>query len=236
MIKMARRGKVVPMALVFAGTFFFAGSGVACGGATAEDSRAANALLESQNSNRKDVNLSESTEQPEPIAKTEVPSPPPARSDVNDTERTVSDQKVPVAVNEPPPKAPVKKPATNLTWHVDFNKAFAVARKENKLLLLMFSAPNRCGSSRYMEQDMLRRERVKTWLATYYVCAMTNPDTAYGKVLRQRYPGGRGVPTIIVIDGRGRALGALSGCNTTSEKFMAQIANISRGLPPGYGN
>ncbi|MBY0545912.1 MAG: thioredoxin family protein [Candidatus Obscuribacterales bacterium] len=237
MIKMARSGKVAPMALVFAGTFMFASSSVECGGATAEASRAASALMDSQNSDRQDVNLSETSAQPEPVTQTEVPSPPPARSNTNEPEQTVPDQRVPVAVKEPPQKAStVKKAATNLTWHLDFNKAFSMARKENKLLLLMFSASDRCGSSKYIEQDMLRRERVKTWLASYYVCAKTNPDIPYGKVLRQRYPQGRGVPTIIVIDGKGRALGALSGCNTTSEKFMAQIANISRGLPPGYGN
>lgn len=230
--------KFVPFGLVLAGTLLIVDSAVVFGEALPpEPSRGSVTSLTTPSSDRNSADQTDAAGVPvssEPGPTASKPVEPNGESGTQREQESSAPEKSAKELNS---KAALKKTAVaTLEWHLDFAKAAGLARKQNKLLLLMFSAPNRCGSSKYIEQDMLRRERVKAWLASYYVCCKTNPDIPYGKALRQRYPQGRGVPTIIAIDGKGRALGALSGCNTTSEKFMAQIANISRGLPPGYGN
>jgi thioredoxin-related protein len=127
------------------------------------------------------------------------------------------------------------KSAGTIEWCENMTSATKQAVKEKKLIFLLFSAPGRCGACQKLEREVLAVTRVADWLNSGYVCFRCNPDAGYGQKLRAVYPQGRGVPTMIIVNPKGKAIGDMSGFNSVPDKFMNQVANISRGLRPGFG-
>ncbi|SFZ93487.1 protein disulfide-isomerase [Flaviramulus basaltis] len=50
-----------------------------------------------------------------------------------------------------------------LTWHTDMNKAFEIASKENKILLLFFTGSDWCGWCIRLQNEVLKTSDFEKW-------------------------------------------------------------------------
>lgn len=89
-----------------------------------------------------------------------------------------------------------------IAWRTDLPTALADAAKQNKTVLLRFTA-KWCGPCRVMDARVWPDPTVQAALARKYVIVKSDVDEEASQVLAQKY-GIPGVPTLLLLDGKGR--------------------------------
>lgn len=96
------------------------------------------------------------------------------------------------------------KAEDTIPWQSDLNTAFSEAKKQNKNVLLRFSA-EWCPPCRVMDIRVWPDESVQFALASDYVAVKADIDTESGQALAAKYHI-VGVPTLILLDPDGNEL------------------------------
>ncbi len=120
------------------------------------------------------------------------------------------------------------------SWTDDYFPALRKARTENKHALILFTAPERCGACVDLD-GLLQEPKVREYLARNFVCIRLHSSSEMGILMRPRFKGGRGVPTLVVVNERGKQLGLMSGFCDGVDEFIRQLSNLNVGKPPGEG-
>ncbi len=105
---------------------------------------------------------------------------------------------------------------TKTEWRTDFPAALADAAKQNKTVLLRFTA-TWCGPCRVMDARVWPDPAVQAELAEKYISVKSDIDEKANQLLAQKY-GVRGVPTLLLLDSTGMEI-ARSG-------FMSAPATV----------
>ncbi len=100
----------------------------------------------------------------------------------------------------------MEEKGTRINW-VPFSTGMAQAKSENKPLFLYFHA-DWCGYCKKMEKETFRDRSVKACLDAGFVSIKVDFDTQ--KALAKKL-GVRGLPTIFILDARGRTSGPIPG-------------------------
>lgn len=117
------------------------------------------------------------------------------------------------------PAAPASRPAAGgeAKWTEDYEKALARARRERKLVLTDFTGSDWCGWCIKLKKEVFDTKEFKEWAARRVVLLELDfprrkPQDPRirerNQKLLQKY-GVRGFPTILFLDGRGKAVGRL---------------------------
>lgn len=88
-----------------------------------------------------------------------------------------------------------------LEWRTDLPAALIDAAKQNKTVLLRFTA-NWCGPCRVMDARVWPDQAVQSALAKNYLIVKSDVDDDASQILAQKY-GVRGVPTLLLLDAKG---------------------------------
>lgn len=94
-------------------------------------------------------------------------------------------------------------PASNqkTVWRTDLSAALADAAKQDKTVLLRFTA-NWCGPCRVMDARVWPDPTVQAALARKLIPVKSDVDEETSQILAQKH-GIRGVPTLLLLDGKG---------------------------------
>lgn len=106
---------------------------------------------------------------------------------------------------------------TGPTWYTSWDKAAAVAKKENKPILMDFTGSDWCGWCIKLHDEVFSKDEFKTWASKNAVLMvvdfpqkskMSDAQKAANEALAKKY-GIEGFPTIIVADAQGKKVGQL---------------------------
>ncbi len=125
-----------------------------------------------------------------------------------------------LAATSPASAAPVTTASKEISeWRTDLPAALADAAKQNKTVLLRFTA-NWCAPCRVMDARVWPDPAVQAALAKKFIIVKSDVDEEASQVLAQK-DSIRGVPTLLLLDGKGTEItrgGFMS--STEMEKFL----------------
>lgn len=119
-------------------------------------------------------------------------------------------------------------------WTTDFAQARAQAKAEHKLLLLDFTGSDWCGWCKVMEKEIFSQPAFEDYARKNLVLVRldfprANPVSAevrtQNQTLAQQF-GIRGFPTIVMLDGDGKALAQLGYIPGGPEAFISQLKQL----------
>lgn len=127
------------------------------------------------------------------------------------------------AIAAPPATASDEK----TTWRTDLPAALAEAAKQDKTVLLRFTA-NWCGPCRVMDARVWPDQSVQAELADKFIIVKRDIDEEQSIAIAQKY-GVRGVPTILLLDSNGKEI-ARSGFMSSPEtvRFLSGSGGSER--------
>ncbi len=122
-------------------------------------------------------------------------------------------------------------------WGTDFKKAKEEARENNKLLLLDFTGSDWCPWCIKLNQEVFSKPEFKDYASKNLVLMEVdfprwkslNPDVRkQNEQLAQQYQI-EGFPTVIVLNGDGKAVGTLGYMEGGPQAFIAELEKLRKG-------
>ncbi len=124
-----------------------------------------------------------------------------------------------------------------LKWLIDYKQAQQEAKSSKKLLLLNFTGSDWCGFCIVLDREVFSRPQFKEYADKNLVLVevdfprgktQTNTVKMQNQELAQKY-GVQGFPTIIVLNGDGKEVGALGYTpGIRPESFIAQLERLRK--------
>ncbi|MEO7724448.1 MAG: thioredoxin family protein [Chthoniobacterales bacterium] len=119
-------------------------------------------------------------------------------------------------------------------WTTDFARAQAQAKAEHKLLLLDFTGSDWCGWCKVMEKEIFSQPAFDDYARKNLVLVRLDfprakPVSAEVRTQNQKLAqkfGIRGFPTIVVLDGGGKALAQLGYVPGGPEAFISELKQL----------
>jgi protein disulfide-isomerase len=109
--------------------------------------------------------------------------------------------------------------AAEAKWNTDMPQALALAKKENKLILMDFTGSDWCGWCKKLKAEVFSKPEFNTYAATNLVLVELDfprdkklpPQTVAANEKLQTKYGVQGFPTIVVLDTSGKEIWRLGG-------------------------
>ena len=123
-------------------------------------------------------------------------------------------------------------------WQNNFEEAKALAIKENKNIVLVFSGSDWCAPCMKLEKtvwmsDAFAKEADKSWV-TYKAdfpkkkANQLSPDlTEQNKKLAEKYNKGGSFPLVVLLDKNGKVLGMTGFKNVSAEEYVALLKKMT---------
>lgn len=122
-------------------------------------------------------------------------------------------------------------------WQTNFDDAKALAIKENKNIVLVFSGSDWCAPCIKLEKtvwmsDAFQKEATKSWV-TYKAdfpkkkANQLAPElTEQNKKLAEKYNSGGSFPLVVLLDKNGKVLGMTGFKNVSAEEYVAMLKKM----------
>ncbi|WP_396173506.1 thioredoxin family protein [Flavobacterium sp.] len=123
-------------------------------------------------------------------------------------------------------------------WQTNFDDAKALAIKENKNIILVFSGSDWCAPCIKLEKtvwmsDAFQKEATKSWV-TYKAdfpkkkANQLAPElTEQNKKLAEKYNSGGSFPLVVLLDKNGKVLGMTGFKNISAEEYVAMLKKMT---------
>ena len=123
-------------------------------------------------------------------------------------------------------------------WQTNFDDAKALAIKENKNIVLVFSGSDWCAPCIKLEKtvwmsDAFQKEATKSWV-TYKAdfpkkkANQLAPElTEQNKKLAEKYNSGGSFPLVVLLDKNGKVLGMTGFKNVSAEEYVAMLKKMT---------
>jgi thioredoxin-related protein len=123
-------------------------------------------------------------------------------------------------------------------WQSTFEEAQALAAKENKNIVLVFSGSDWCAPCIKLEKtvwmsDAFQKEATKSWV-TYKAdfpkkkANQLAPElTEQNKKLAEKYNSGGSFPLVVLLDKNGKVLGMTGFKNVSAEEYVAMLKKMT---------
>ncbi len=120
-------------------------------------------------------------------------------------------------------------------WLIDYSKALAIARQENRPMLLDFTGSDWCGWCIKLKDEVFNTEQFKKYASDNLVLVeldfpkskrQSTQTKAQNKKLSQKYAV-RGYPTIIILDAGGNKLGEMGYMKGGAKAFIAKLTELT---------
>jgi len=123
-------------------------------------------------------------------------------------------------------------------WQSTFEEAQALAVKENKNIVLVFSGSDWCAPCIKLEKtvwmsDAFQKEATKSWV-TYKAdfpkkkANQLAPElTEQNKKLAEKYNSGGSFPLVVLLDKSGKVLGMTGFKNVSAEEYVAMLKKMT---------
>lgn len=119
-------------------------------------------------------------------------------------------------------------------WQTDFNKAKAIASKENKSIILVFQGSDWCGPCIKLEKDIWSTASFKKYAKEHYVMlqadfprkknnTLSEAQTKANAALAETYNKQGYFPFVVVLDDEGKVLGENGYKKTTPENYIKEL-------------
>lgn len=124
-------------------------------------------------------------------------------------------------------------------WQTSFEEAKALAVKENKNIVLVFSGSDWCAPCMKLEKtvwmsDAFQKEATKSWV-TYKADfpkkkanQLTAELTEQNKKLAEKYNSGGSFPLVVLLDKNGKVLGMTGFKNVSAEDYVKIILSLQK--------
>jgi thiol:disulfide interchange protein len=116
-----------------------------------------------------------------------------------------------------------------LEWRSDLPAALADAAKQNKTVLLRFTA-TWCGPCRVMDARVWTDPTVQAELSAKHIIVKSDIDDEASQLLAQKY-GVRGVPTLLLLDSAGKETGRGGFMSSPETVKFLKSAGAKTALP-----
>jgi thioredoxin-related protein len=128
--------------------------------------------------------------------------------------------------------------AFSQNWQSTFEEAQALAAKENKNIVLVFSGSDWCAPCIKLEKtvwmsDAFQKEATKSWV-TYKAdfpkkkANQLAPElTEQNKKLAEKYNSGGSFPLVVLLDKNGKVLGMTGFKNVSAEEYVAMLKKMT---------
>jgi thioredoxin-related protein len=125
----------------------------------------------------------------------------------------------------------------NSEWETDFKKAQEEAKTSNKLLLLDFTGSDWCGWCMKLNKEVFSKSEFKDYASKNLVLmevdfprwkSLDPGVRKQNEQLAQQYQI-EGFPTIIVLNGAGKAVGVLGYMEGGPQAFIAELEKLRKG-------
>lgn len=125
-------------------------------------------------------------------------------------------------------------------WLLDFNKAVAIARKENKPIILVFQGSDWCTPCIRLDREVWETEAFKSYASDHYVMlladfprrkqnALPAEQAKANAALADRYNPKGYFPLVVVMDAEGRVLGETGYNKLTPAEYIDHLNSIISG-------
>ena len=125
-------------------------------------------------------------------------------------------------------------------WLIDYSKAIAIAKQENRPMLLNFTGSDWCGWCIKLKDEVFDTDQFKKYASENIVLVELDFPTrkrqstttkAQNKKLAQKYSI-RGYPTIIIVDASGNKLGQLGYMKGGAKAFISKLTKLAKLAKP----
>jgi len=116
-------------------------------------------------------------------------------------------------------------------WVLDIEEAKTISEKENKIIVLVFQGSDWCGPCIKLDREIWQTETFKSYAATHFVMlkadfpkrkknALGEAQEKHNNALAEKYNKNGYFPYVVVLDSKGKELGALGYKKTTPEAYI----------------
>lgn len=119
-------------------------------------------------------------------------------------------------------------------WHTDFEQAKAIAQKEGKNILLVFSGSDWCAPCIKLEKSVFESDAFKSEAAAKWVLvkadfpkkkanALPEAQQQHNAALIEKYNREGTFPLVVILDANGKVLGKTTYKNITPQEYINQL-------------
>ena len=127
-------------------------------------------------------------------------------------------------------------------WLIDYAKAAAIAKQENRPMLLDFTGSDWCGWCIKLKEEVFSTDQFKQYASANLVLVeldfpnrkrQSAQTKAQNQKLSQKYAV-RGYPTIIILDANGKKLGQMGYMKGGPKAFIAKLSELTSKAAPAH--
>ena len=130
--------------------------------------------------------------------------------------------------------------AQGIQWQHDFDRALDLSRRSKKPVFVFFTGSDWCGWCIKLDKEILSKRDMVRYLNDNFILykadfprrtQVPKPLMAKNRQLMEKY-GVRGYPTIVIVDGSGKALGRTGYLKGGPAAMKAQLNKYTRKVGP----